>query len=497
MGRNIRSCYLVMSKFLIKKEIFLLLETKPDFSSLIPWLHLNEILSRECYIDCSTKVYRYFSNLILYDPEFCEKRDRGYILSTPNNILRLRYSLHKSRVKDDVVEEVLALIKNCFSKGFTFDGKNVKGIAAAGYYYYSKKNGLRKSQDDIATQFSTTSVTLRSRLSELKDLLPSEEESKPKSTPESSQVKKVGNIKGRFSNKKDIIIDLAVIIEDVVKSYGDYYKLRNFMKTDYNQDIKERIVTIKKAYKELHYSDFDDDKILKDLYKKQNKKDRIIQRIETVAIKNRISHFIQITDLFIIMIFIQDFALGGTADDIAEIFSVGPSSIRHTARYIFRDPSLYASRFYTTRNLKKDIISIADDINKGKIRLSSFKHLSHPQFQELLKFYRNENDISIRASVFDLAKVSLTFAKWVYGLKDADLEEILKDYPNKLSISEFMILISEINKNLEILKCLVYNLFTESSFEYIAEITGRSLNLVLKYEQLVFKERIGEKSLAC
>ncbi len=118
--------------------------------------------------------------------------------------------------------------------------------------------------------------------------------------------------------------------------------------------------------------------------------------------------------------------------------------------------------------------------------------LDHPQFQEILKYYWRKKGFPIKISVFDYNSVSLLFAKWVYKLTDTDLEEILKDYIHKLSAPEFMGLISAINKNSEILKYLVYNLFTENSLEYISEITGRSLNIVKSYEERIHNEKVRE-----
>jgi len=74
---------------------------------------------------------------------------------------------------------------------------------------------------------------------------------------------------------------------------------------------------------------------------------------------------------------------------------------------IFGDATLYNSRIYNNRNPKQTIITIANNVNIGNISRSSFSHLTHPQFQELLKHYHSENGIPIKISVFDLTKVSL------------------------------------------------------------------------------------------
>ncbi|KKM25115.1 hypothetical protein LCGC14_1598220 [marine sediment metagenome] len=310
---------------------------------------------------------------------------------------------------------------------------------------------------------------------------------------ESSHLQELKKYKDRFPYRKVIIRELMTIAEEVVENNGEYYKLREFMNTDYLSPIKRRIEVIKKKHNGLHYDDLNEDTVFKDLNKKQKVKAHILKRIEEVAKKNSISDLSQILDLFMIILAIQDFVLGENAEQISKTFDIVRNSILTAAKYVFGDTDLYSRRFYDVRKIKKTIIAIANEVNNGKIKKSSFCHLTQPQFQKLMRLYHTENSIPIDSSIFDHNKVSLVFAKWVYELSDAELEEILMDYPDKLSISEFMVFISEINKNLEILKCLVYNLFTKSSFEYISEITGRSLNLVLKYEQLVYREMVEEK----
>jgi len=59
------------------------------------------------------------------------------------------------------------------------------------------------------------------------------------------------------------------------------------------------------------------------------------------------------------------------------------------------DATLYNSRIYNNRNPKQTIITIANNVNIGNISRSSFSHLTHPQFQELLKHYRSDNHIKV------------------------------------------------------------------------------------------------------
>ncbi|KKM30624.1 hypothetical protein LCGC14_1566030, partial [marine sediment metagenome] len=462
-GRKILSCYLIFNKFLVKKELFTLVKDSCDFKTLMPWLHLHELLQNEWYIDCSYKLYGHYRDLIILDPDFCEKSNRGFILDTPDNFLKMKYFLSSDGLKEKDITKILEFIEICCSKGYNFTGKDVNGVAAAGCYIYSLKNGLGKSQNEIANHFSISDVTLRSRYFELKKFLPQGEILKPITA---SKPKKVKSEK-KISSHQEIIHGLKKVIEDVkedfVEIYGDYNRLRDAMKFDYNSAITRRIKTIQEINKELHYDDLNDDLILKNLKRENNLKNRIMQKVEEVAKKNSETGINHVIELFLIITYIHDFALGGNSEEIASHFNVGSSSIRYTAKYFFEDPHLYGIRFYNNQNYKRDVLSIADDVNNGIIKKANFCHLTHPQFKKLLNYYRSANGISIRHSVFDLTKVSLPFAKWVYELTSDDLEEFLKDYEEKLSISEFMNLIAEINKNMEILKCLVYNLFTKSS----------------------------------
>jgi len=188
---------------------------------------------------------------------------------------------------------------------------------------------------------------------------------------ESSHLQEFGKKKDHIPYRKAIIRELMTIGEEVVESCGEYYKMRDFINNDYIPAIKRRIEIIKKKHNGLHYDNLNADTIFKNLNKKQKLKAQVLKRIEDIANKNSISDFNQILDLYMIILAIQDFALGGNAEEIADNLNAVPSSILYTAKHVFMNQDLYSIRFYNSRNLKKDILSIAEDVNNGKIRKSN------------------------------------------------------------------------------------------------------------------------------
>ena len=61
------------------------------------------------------------------------------------------------------------IIKNSCKQGFSYAGKDPKGIAAAALYISGKKCKEARIQKDICKAANITEVTLRTRIYELKD----------------------------------------------------------------------------------------------------------------------------------------------------------------------------------------------------------------------------------------------------------------------------------------------------------------------------------------
>ena len=172
IGRRIGSGLEIFSKFLIKREIFILLNKKYSFDSLYLWLHLYEIVIRKNYVACSHKNYQFYKDLILNDLDFCYEDKRKQISNTPNDFLRMKILLYSFNLNKVIIEGVLNSLKSCISRGYSMIGKSIKGVLAGALYLYPKNIKLGLTQKKIVTHLGTNRVTLRIRKRELMNFSP-------------------------------------------------------------------------------------------------------------------------------------------------------------------------------------------------------------------------------------------------------------------------------------------------------------------------------------
>ncbi len=127
-------------------------------------------------------------------------------------------------------------------------------------------------------------------------------------------------------------------------------------------------------------------------------KTKVFACLNEVAKKYLINDSNVLLKQFKIILDLKDFIMGGTWDRILRTHEIGGPNLKFIAKEIFSDGSgidLYKRRFYHTKNLVEDVMSIADEVIKGHITEESFVNLLNPQLQDLIQQYRKEQDLEI------------------------------------------------------------------------------------------------------
>ena len=81
----------------------------------------------------------------------------------------MKFLLNNFNLSEDLKEEILSFLRESIRQGYTISGKNIKGVLAGIIYIYSRKNFLSYTQEKIATKLDISTVTIRSRVKELKN----------------------------------------------------------------------------------------------------------------------------------------------------------------------------------------------------------------------------------------------------------------------------------------------------------------------------------------
>ena len=210
--------------------------------------------------------------------------------------------------------------------------------------------------------------------------------------------------------------------------------------------------------------------------------------------KYQIDDFNFILEHFRFILDLKDFIFGGNLNDILKTYEISVSKLKFITNQVFSEGSItnwYKRRFYKTKYLKEDILSIGEGVIKGHITKKSFMNLVNPQLQDLIQRHRREKGLEIGSSLFSRVGLEVGFTRWLFELPEKLLKTILKKYSDTLSKTELLVMCSKINKNLELLKFIVYVLINSSmSHHKISEITGKSLRFIKKYEKLIFCEHV-------
>ena len=288
---------------------------------------------------------------------------------------------------------------------------------------------------------------------------------------------------------------LLEIIELFKKDYKEVFILRVLIENDYKSDLYNLIDDYEKAFGNIPYELLNKNKTLSNLSRRVNDKEKLFSLIKSFGKKHQFYDYDQLIKWLKISLNILDFVFGETLENISKSYGAGFRTVQTFAKLIFSDDfEMYKRRFYKNQYYLEDVLSIADDVIKGEITNKSFKNLIHPQLQDLMDYYRMEKQKKVGLSIFQRIGIDTDFTRWVEQLPKEKLDQILKDHIEKLPVFEILILCSEINKNLEILKFMVYSLIKTSMNVYkISKITGKNMNFIEKYEKLIFEEKIMEK----
>lgn len=395
----------------------------------------------------------------------------------------MKFLLYFFRLNTGIIKEILGIIRKYVSKGYMIAGKNIRGILAAIYYLYSESEMLEITQEFIAKKFNTNPITLRMRKQELNQFLSTE-----------VMNDEIDLIEMRISSiEKSLIIEnLLKIFDKFKENYETEFLLRDFINRNHKLEINRRIEEIKKVYGEFNYDILNEDEILKKLSKNKRDKARFHALINEVINKHPIPDSDWYLKLFRIIIDIQDFALGGTLEDIAKTHDVLNQYILSIAKRVLSSKrNLYIRRFYRDENLEEDLISIADKVIKDKIILNDFSNLLNPQLQDLMATYQKEKRKN--GGIFKSTSMNLDFdfMRWLVQLALNKLNTILKNHSTKLSKTDCLKLCSRINKNSEVLKFIAYYLINSPMSELkISEFTGKSAKFIERCGELIYRKKV-------
>ena len=295
--------------------------------------------------------------------------------------------------------------------------------------------------------------------------------------------------------KKAVISDLNHVIEEFETKDKTEFELRAILSYDFQSAINKKIEEIQKNHEEIPYDILNKDILFTRLIEKQKVKEEIFSLLDDIVHKHPRLNFILVLKFFMLVLDIRDFASGGNMEAISEKHHVGHNYIRTIGKLVFsnmNEMNLYKKRFYSSRYLENDILSIAQDVMDDQLTEDNYANLTNPQFQEVLRNYQKEKNISGDFAVFSGVKIELDFMIWFHKFDQNLINQIPEHYDNNLNITEFIALCSTINKNLEILKFIVHALMNSSkSLDYISKVSGKSLYAINKYQALIYREKIA------
>ncbi len=301
------------------------------------------------------------------------------------------------------------------------------------------------------------------------------------------------NIHINCITRKAVINDLIDVIKILKTEDGAEFLLRELLEHDYQSALNNRIIEINGNKRVVDFRLFEQDLLLITLSKKQKDKEKVFTLIRKISTAYQID-FNLLLKLFRIIIDIRDFAFNTTLQNISDTHHVGIQYIRNIARIVFSDNQkhdLYKTRFSSNQYVNEILFFIGDEINKGKITQNDFSNLTNQQFQDIIEHYRQKKE---NHALFAQIGVDIEFTKWLYEMSQDGLNTILKDHKIKLSAKELVMMCYKINKNLEVLKFIVYTLInTAKSDHYIHTITGKSIRVIKNYKREIYKKKIGER----
>ena len=477
-GRSRRFGFQVFCKYVSKREINNLLNNGNGYGKVKPWLHLHEIFSSTNHEEYDFKSYQHFRKVLLNDRQFCNEDDRKKIIETPDIMLRMQYLLNRLINEKRIIKEILIFIKKCFSGGYSIIGKDFKGFLAAAAYLHPESKRLRLTYKKLSTELGINTLTIRERRKELERFIPHEW--------------KLIKIWINNKNQGEFIGDFLHIIEKFKKISLFETKIRELIDGDYKRQINSRLEAFKEKFGGLHYDLLNKDKVLMTLSKMAKQKDEITDLIKETGIKHKISDHDLLVTFFKLILEIVDFTLGDTLKKISKNYGIGIWFVLSVTRVVFSEGiKLYRNRFYHFCYFKEDMLLISEAVKRKQIDESSFKNLLNPQIQDILEAYRQENQKKGGESLFRRAGFNSDFTRWIYNLSKDKLKNILRNHIEKLSIPEFLFLCSQINQDLEILKCITFNLInTPLTFTQISKVTGKSRFFISKYAKLIYEEKI-------
>ena len=301
------------------------------------------------------------------------------------------------------------------------------------------------------------------------------------------------NIHISYIAKKAVIKDLVNVIKILKMEYAAEFLLRELLEHDYQSALNNRIIEINGNKRVADFRLFEEDSLLITLSKKQKNKEKVFTLIRKISKAYQID-FNLLLKLFRIIIDIRDFAFKTTLQNISDIHHVGIQYIRDIAKKVFSDNKkhdLYKTRFSSNQYANEILFFMGDEINKGKITQNDFSNLTNEQFQDIIEHYRQKKE---NHALFAQIGVDIEFTKWLYEMSQECLNTILKDHKIKLSAKELVMMCYKINKNLEVLKFIIYTLInTAKSDRYIHTITGKSIRVIKNYKREIYKTKIGER----
>ncbi|MFX1344644.1 MAG: hypothetical protein ACFFBC_00530 [Promethearchaeota archaeon] len=295
------------------------------------------------------------------------------------------------------------------------------------------------------------------------------------------------------SEIKPVFIEYILEIIELFKNdYKEVFLLRDLIENDYKSDLNNIINQYKKIHGNIPYELLNQDKTLSVLSKKVNDKKKFLSLIRSFGRKFPLYDYYQLIRWLKISLNILDFVFGETLENISKSYGAGFRTVQAFAQLLFsEDNEMYKRRFYKNQYYLEDVFSIADEVNRGEITERSFKNLIHPQMQDLIAHYRKEKKKKVGLSIFQRVSVDTDFTRWVDQLPKEKLEQMLEQHVERLSVNSLLMLCSEINKNLEILKFIIYSLINTSKNAYkISKISGKNMNFIEKYESLLYERKV-------
>jgi len=309
-----------------------------------------------------------------------------------------------------------------------------------------------------------------------------------------SEEKKLNEIYLLKDEKAEIIQKLVEIINLFKKEYLEEFLIKDLIDHDYQVSFTNHIEKFEKKSKIVSYELLNKDKALQVLSKKKIDKDRIFSLLEDVIKDHPKLSFNHILDLFKIVLEIKDFVLSGFPHEIERRHECSDHFINSTKKLVFFENTpinWYERRFYQNKFVERDLFAFADEVSEEIIIKRDFENLLHPQLQELFTYYRTQHNIKMGDSLFTRSIIETQFTRWLAEIDPEKLSQILKKFERKLDVKELLILCSQINKNLEILKFIAYTLINTSfTRQRISEISGKSVQFIKKYAKLIYYKRV-------